>query len=284
MKCHAAKCAVLFFVACLVATSAGAKEAKLDSIDALAQALAAKLPRQPGAAVYVAFPRWKGKQAHYQLREEIGSELARALVAAEPGEKVITPTEAADIMAKTGYTRSDVYIAMASRPTADYLADMMGATALITWEVKLEKDGLLLTVEATEPGRKEKFAEFKALLPLTPKLSARLAQPDVPFDDGAGVYAAGIGGVGYPACVHCPNPPYPAQAAAARSSGTVWAGFTVGTDGKVSDVVFLANPQAPGRGQSSLATIRSWQFRPAQGPDGKSVPVRIIAVLRFRIR
>jgi TonB family protein len=282
MKCHAAKCAVLFFAACLVATSASGKGTKLDSVEDLAHALAANLPRHPGAAVYVAFPRWKGKKAHYPLRKEIGSELARALAAEEPCEKVITPAVAADVMAKMGLTRSDVYLAMAAHPLADYVADTMGATALITGEVQQEKDGLLLTVEATEPGRKEKFPELKALIPLSPKLSALLAQPDMPFDDGAGVYAPGIGGVGEPICVRCPNPSFPSKAVRAASSGTVWIALTVGIDGKVSDAVLFA-ASVPGTGQIALEAVRSWYFRPAHGPGGKIVPVSIIAAIHFSL-
>ena len=272
MKCHTVRQIGLILAVCLLATSAGAKQAKLDSVDALARALSAKLPRGHGEAVYVGLPSWKGQGDHYLLRKEVGGELARSLSAVDPADKVVSSPEATEILAKAGLQPLDVYIVL----DTVYAGRLIGVPIVITTEIRREKDGMVLAVEARDPESHKRYAKLKALVSISPQIVALLTQPDVPIKNRAGVYVAGVGGVGEPVCVHFPSPQYQQRVTRAISSQPVMMGVTIGTSGKASDVVLLADPPAAGINRTALKTVRSWRFRPARGPGGELVPVRIL--------
>jgi TonB family protein len=283
MKHRVSKHAALALAACLTATSAAsARKTKIDSVGALAHLLAAKLPHSSKETVYVGFPVWKGQGDHYLLLEKIGEELGQALSAADPTDKVVTSPEATAILSKAGFQPLDVYYGLGSI----YAARLIGAPLVITTEIRLEGDGLALTVEAMDPARKKRYAKLKALLPDSPHIHALLSQPDVPVKDGAGVYEAGVGGVGLPTCVHCPNPELPPDAArdAARaSSRLILIGLTVGTNGEVISAALLEGSQASDVNRIALETVRSWRLHPVRGPGGKLVPVHMIVEIQIRL-
>lgn len=71
---------------------------------------------------------------------------------------------------------------------------------------------------------------------------------------------------GPPRAISTPQPPYPREAARTRASGTVVAQFTIGADGRVSEVtVIRARPRGLFE-DAVLDTVRTWRFEPPGEP------------------
>lgn len=295
MKMRRAAKAGLFLGACLIATSASAKP-KLRSINALAQALAAKLPSKPGILVYVAPPIWngkdKGKVQHDVLCAKIRGELASDLSAADPKARIITPMQAESVLAQHGRAPLDAYLGTGkwsvARMVAGNLVPLLGTWArteaiVVIGEIREGSNGLELTVNAVR-ARGKSASDLSALLAKTPQLQALFAAPDVPIRDSAGTYLVGIGGVGTPTCFRCISPRFARSFLLHRKRalfGNVWLSLTVGANGKVSKVEVVQVPA--GRGWRAVKrvvvrTLLSWKFRPATGPDGKPVTVSSVFV------
>lgn len=112
---------------------------------------------------------------------------------------------------------------------------------------------------------------------------ARIPQSELPAapqsaiqDPWSGAYVAGIGGIGYPECAHCPDPKYTEEARRKGFTGALHIQLvgTITPDGRVTDLVFLTGPGA-GLNESGMEAVRSWRFRPAKGLDGKPVAARV---------
>ena len=99
---------------------------------------------------------------------------------------------------------------------------------------------------------------------------------------GGGHYHPGSGGIGYPECVYCPNPPYTEEARKARFQGTVLLQITILPDGRTSDVRVLRGV-GMGLDESALQTVRTWRFKPLIGPGNRPVPVDTPVEVTFRL-
>ena len=103
-----------------------------------------------------------------------------------------------------------------------------------------------------------------------------LAQPD-------GVtFHAGRAGAGYPECIRCPNPNYPEEIRGNKIEGRVVLEVTINIEGKVVGIRVLTNPNEYLTRQAANA-VRTWRFKPAPGPEGNTVPVRVPVEVTFRI-
>lgn len=71
---------------------------------------------------------------------------------------------------------------------------------------------------------------------------------------------------GPPRAISTPQPPYPREAARTRASGTVVAQFTIGADGRVSEVtVIRARPRGLFE-DAVIDTVQTWRFEPPGEP------------------
>ena len=99
---------------------------------------------------------------------------------------------------------------------------------------------------------------------------------------GGGHYHPGAGGIGYPECVYCPNPPYTEEARKARFQGTVLLQIVILPDGRASDVRVLRGV-GMGLDESALKTVREWRFKPMLGPGNRPVSVETPVEVTFRL-
>ena len=90
------------------------------------------------------------------------------------------------------------------------------------------------------------------------------------FVDGA--YVPGIGGVGFPRCMECPNPSYSDEARAAKVSGTVVLHLIVTEEGYAKNIQ-VKRSLGHGLDEKAAQAVGNWRFDPAIGPEGKPVPV-----------
>ena len=79
------------------------------------------------------------------------------------------------------------------------------------------------------------------------------------------------------------NPKYPSIARRSNKEGVVIAEFTVGADGRTTDItVVKEEPKGFGFGEAAIEAVKRWRFTPAK-KDGKSVPMRVRQTVRFNL-
>jgi TonB family protein len=99
----------------------------------------------------------------------------------------------------------------------------------------------------------------------------------------AGIARPGGAGVSVPACVYCPSPSFTEEARAAKFNGSVVLQVVVNADGRADNISVLRKA-GYGLEQSAIETVRTWQFRPAKGPDGNPVATVVPVEVTFRIK
>lgn len=100
------------------------------------------------------------------------------------------------------------------------------------------------------------------------------------FVDGA--YVPGIGGIGAPKCVECPDPSYSDEARAAKVSGTVVLHLIVTEKGYATNIQ-VKRSLGHGLDEKAAEALENWRFKPALGPENKPVPVWTDVEVNFRI-
>jgi protein TonB len=99
---------------------------------------------------------------------------------------------------------------------------------------------------------------------------------------GGGVFRPGRGGVGYPACDYCPEPKYSEEARKAKYQGTVLLEVIVTPDGRATNIRVIKGVGL-GLDEKAIEAVRTWIFKPAIGPNGKPVAVRVPIEVTFRL-
>ncbi|MGO9643027.1 MAG: energy transducer TonB [Candidatus Acidiferrales bacterium] len=99
---------------------------------------------------------------------------------------------------------------------------------------------------------------------------------------GGGVYNANSGGVGAPSCLYCPDPVYSEEARKVKFMGTVLVHVVVNPDGHATDIVVIKDP-GMGLGDQAVKAVKTWQFKPALGPNGKPVATWATIEVSFRL-
>jgi protein TonB len=97
-----------------------------------------------------------------------------------------------------------------------------------------------------------------------------------------GSHPAGYGGYGSPKCVYCPNAEYSDDAVKAKYQGAVLVTALISTDGRVLDVRVVKGIGL-GLDEKAVATVKTWRFMPAMGPDGRPAAVEQTIELDFRL-
>ena len=80
-----------------------------------------------------------------------------------------------------------------------------------------------------------------------------------------------------------PDPKYPAIAKRSNKEGVVVAEFTIGVDGRASDITVVSEePKGFGFGDAATEAVKRWRFTPAK-KGGESVPMRVRQTIRFNL-
>jgi TonB family protein len=98
-----------------------------------------------------------------------------------------------------------------------------------------------------------------------------------------GAYAAGIGGIGFPKCIACPDPSYSDQARSAKISGIVVLHLIVTAEGQTSNIQ-VKRSLGYGLDEQAIEAVGNWRFEPVVGSEDKPVPVWTDIEVNFRIK
>jgi TonB family protein len=96
------------------------------------------------------------------------------------------------------------------------------------------------------------------------------------------LHLAGKGGYTNPKCVRCPQPQYPDAAFDDKVQGAVLVSAVIMPDGQARSV-FLLKSLGHGLDQQAINAVLGWQFKPANGPDGKPAAVRMLIEIEFHL-
>lgn len=118
------------------------------------------------------------------------------------------------------------------------------------------------------------------LIPITDEITA--ASPDPIPSPTDGIASGGTGGTTLPTCIHCSIPAYSPKAKAAKYQGTVVLDVVVTAQGRTERIIILRGPGL-GLEEKSIEAVKKWKFKPATGPDGNPVAVRIPIEISFRL-
>jgi protein TonB len=99
---------------------------------------------------------------------------------------------------------------------------------------------------------------------------------------GGGIFNAGTGGYGIPACIYCPQAQFSDEAVKAKYQGTVLLQAIITADGRATEIHVLKG-LGLGLDEKAVEAVRTWRFKPAAGPNGKPAPVRQTIEVTFHL-
>jgi TonB family protein len=128
---------------------------------------------------------------------------------------------------------------------------------------------------------------------LTPNLKALASAPaparptptwvsrDHPPDPDVKPATSGTFGVGYPACIDCPQAQYSAEGTIAKIEGTVTLDVVITAEGFPAKITLLRGLPC-GMGEAAMKAVEQWKFRPAT-MDGKPVEASQVIEVTFHL-
>jgi len=99
---------------------------------------------------------------------------------------------------------------------------------------------------------------------------------------GGGAFRPGTGGVGYPACLYCPEPQYSEDARKAKFQGIVVLQVIIQPDGRATNIQVVKGAGL-GLDEKAIEAVRTWRFKPAIGPNGTPVATITPIEVNFRL-
>jgi TonB family protein len=251
--------------------------AQLKNMDALAAPLASKLAQERVHRVLV-MPLICGDDKDSPLGIWLAKQMSASLVSALPGIEPI----ALNSSGIPFQTNTELDHLVYDTDVLGKLAKKIGAEITVVGNCAPFGDGLGITIWASKKGKNKILAQSNGVLALTPEIAA-LASPSLRFEQPAdGIYRAGFGGVGTPVCVKCKNPDFPEKERLNGNEGLVVLDVVIGPDGLVHRIT-VKKATTENLSLLALKAVEKWKFKPAEGPDGKAVAVRVPVEIKFRI-
>jgi TonB family protein len=98
---------------------------------------------------------------------------------------------------------------------------------------------------------------------------------------GGAPVQAGVGGVGRPVCISCPQPEFSQAARDAKTGGIVVLRVIITAEGRATNIQVVNGPgKGLGLEENAIAAVRTWRFRPAMDPSG--TPVAVVTLLEVK--
>lgn len=161
------------------------------------------------------------------------------------------------------------------------IARDLDVQSVVFGQMSMDENHLIVSVEVCQSKDDHPIKGLRVTMPLTAEMKKLSAEET---EDPLKNYPqAGTGGYTYASCLHCPNPHFPTEAPNVRmqGKGTVILMVVIGADGRAGTI--LVRKWLPGGfTEQTVATVQSWQFRPATGPDGKPATVVMPVEVTFR--
>jgi TonB family protein len=118
--------------------------------------------------------------------------------------------------------------------------------------------------------------------PQTPDPKAYSPAPVSVTGTPDGPFVPGVGGVGFPTCIYCPQPYFSDEARTGNLQGVELLTLTVQPDGHVTHLSILKS-MGEEPDELAIATVHGWRLEPAFGPDGQPVAVTSQLQITFQL-
>jgi TonB family protein len=207
------------------------------------------------------------------------SELAKAI----PGVSFVKRESIINILLGRGFLALDASIPDVLKAAAK----QAGTDILVTTSLIWHPDGEELTSEIYDGVRGKKLDQLRVKMARPPADSD--TEPFVFTDPESGTSLIISKGssphsspVEYPKCLRCPDPSYTPEARANRIQGRVLLLATVTEKGEAVSIGIIDGLDGGLTGQA-VEAVRTWQFRPAVGKDGKPIATRFPIEVTFRL-
>jgi TonB family protein len=162
-------------------------------------------------------------------------------------------------------------------------AQSLGAEVLVQGNFAAISGGIGITLIASDriSGGESRF-EALAEIPITSEMQSLMSTPVPQRAAPAGIFRAGMAGIGAPVCEICPAPEYTYVAKAKKLQGVVITQLAIAVDGTVQNVRVVRTPD-PALANAAIRTVHTWRFKPAHNFQGESVPVVVDVAVAFRL-
>jgi len=174
----------------------------------------------------------------------------------------------------------DLVVANLTSPaTVTWMLRDSGVDAWVSGEISNDPAGLKVKVSAYRVGAYFPEFEGETSIPFTTELKALVREK--PPREFPSIVRAGENGISYPACIYCPQARYTDEAVKEKVEGTVELEVTIDEAGKAKDIEVKVGLPG-GLTESAVEAVTNWRFKPATGPEGKSVAIRQVVQVLFR--
>jgi TonB family protein len=147
-----------------------------------------------------------------------------------------------------------------------------GVEIVVSGSFSVLENGLGISLEAHPFGKDKLLGSIRGLLAITPEMPPA-PKETLSEQSGEKISRAGVGGVGIPRCIRCPDPRYPYNERSANTNGMAVLKLVVGVDGRVIKID-VVRATSPAFAESAIEAMKNARFKPALGPEGK--PVRVM--------
>jgi TonB family protein len=226
----------------------------------------------------------QGCQLDLELCASFEASLRAELEKSIPGVRFIGRESVINILEGRGFLALDAYFPDVLRA----VTTQAGADVLVTDTLRWQPDGYEVTSEVYDAVRDKKLDQFRVKIIRTPMDSG--GEPLVFTDPLSKVSLIVPRGSqityplpGYPKCARCPDPSYTPEARSHRLQGRVLMLVTVTQQG-VADNIDVVDGLDDGLTGQAVEAVRSWQFKPGIGNDGKPIATRVPIEATFRLR
>ena len=264
---------------------AQARDPKLDALaEEVARGIEKNKPEHAAKNQAISFLVFDFQEATGETTQ-LGIHLADELSAAvQNRSRKLKPVDRADLRALIELEHLDRAVFQQDK-VARWGAATLGADRAVLGTIERGSDAIHLKIRVIGPDPEKSFALDNGAVDLTDERRAWQQQPVPQFPPAnpwKDVPNANDKGYSPPTCIDCPQPPYSQEARNAQFSGTATALLLIGDDGSVREVRLVRGLPCDLNSQI-VSALKEWRFQPPMGPDGKSVPVQLSAIINFRL-
>jgi TonB family protein len=194
------------------------------------------------------------------------------------GAQFVDREEVVSLCITQGFLTLDVDVPGVLLPAAS----KTGAEVVVTDTLRWLRDGYEFTTEVIDPRTQKNLDQFQTkIVRAVPDSGGKPLQIKDPNTGVSRLIPKGKAPA-HPDCEKCPDPIYTAAARKDNIEGDVLLLISVTEQGTADHIsVFKSLPD--GLTEQAVEAVRNWRFKPAIGPDGRPVAVRVPVQVKFNL-
>ncbi len=265
-------------VSVLILTLACAASAQFSKLDDTSAQLAKRLkPLKPGLVAVADFASLDGTasaQAHY-----FAWYLSQSLQ--ECGKKYLHVADHKSFDKDMADVRGAASIALTSQILHE-AAPRIGADIVIIGTVVKRERSYLFEITPVQVSNGAVLDTINTSIEVSGFLDSLLTPFPAKDSDPTLIFRAGVGGVGMPSCVHCPDPSYTDLGRKKKIQGNSVFEVVVSPDGQVQQLRPI-KLLGYGLDEEAYNAIKEWKFKPAMRADGTPIATVVPVEVTFRL-